>query len=41
MFCSHGRLFKQALIQDRAVKRVYTVGPYYHCYAPGALYEQG
>ena len=25
MFCSHGRLFKQALNQDRAVKRVYTV----------------
>ena len=25
MFCSHGRLFKRALNQDRAVKRVYTV----------------
>jgi len=25
IFCSHGRLFKQALNQDRAVKRVYTV----------------
>ena len=25
MFCSHGRLFKRALNQDRAVKRVNTV----------------
>ena len=25
MFCSHGRLFKQALNQDWAVKRAYTV----------------
>jgi len=25
MFCSHGRLFKQTLNQDWAVKRVYTV----------------
>ena len=25
MFCSHGRLFKRALNQDRAVKRAYTV----------------
>ena len=25
MFCSHGRLFKRAFNQDRAVKRVYTV----------------
>jgi len=25
MFCSHGRLFKQALDQHRTVKRVYTV----------------
>ena len=25
MFCSPGRLFKRALNQDRAVKRVYTV----------------
>ena len=24
-FCSHGRLFKRALNQDRAVKRAYTV----------------
>ena len=25
MFCSHGRLFKRALNQDRALKRAYTV----------------
>ena len=28
MFCSHGRLFKRAFSQDRAVKRVYMVFKY-------------